>query len=109
MGAKDEGAIGAFQGLTMSLCYCDEMTLYPDSIIDMIDSRLSPSHAIGIATCNPSHPGHKIKQWIDLANNDNSLYYALHWTLEDNPYVDQAYKDRLKNSTSGLFYKRNYL
>ena len=29
LGAKDEGALGAFQGKTMSLFYGDEMTLYP--------------------------------------------------------------------------------
>lgn len=109
LGAKDEGAIGNFQGLTMSLIYCDEMTLYPDSIIDMIDSRLSLSHSMGIATCNPSHPDHKIKKWVDMASEGNKRYYALHWTLEDNPFVDQDYKQRLKESTSGLFYKRNYL
>lgn len=109
LGAKDEGAIGNFQGLTMSLVYCDEMTLYPDSIIDMIDSRLSLTHSKGIATCNPSHPEHKIKKWVDMAEEGNEDYYALHYTLDDNPYVDQAYKDRLRQSTSGLFYKRNYL
>lgn len=109
LGAKDEGAVGNFQGLTMSLVYCDEMTLYPDSIIDMIDSRLSLDHSKGIATCNPSHPEHKIKKWIDMAAEGNPQYYSLHWTLEDNPYVNQEYKNRLKESTTGLFYKRNYL
>src|SRR6185369_10260015 len=109
LGAKDEGAVGNFQGLTMSLVYCDEITLYPESIIDMIDSRLSLSHSVGIATCNPSHPGHKIKKWIDMAQEGNPRYYQLHFTLDDNPYVSQDYKDRLKQSTSGLFYKRNYL
>jgi hypothetical protein len=29
-GAKDSGAIGVFHGQTMSIAYCDEMTLYPD-------------------------------------------------------------------------------
>lgn len=109
LGAKDEGAIGNFQGLTMSLVYCDEITLYPESIIDMIDSRLSLSHSMGFATCNPSYPGHKVKKWIDKATEGNPHYYALHWTLEDNPYVDDDYKNRLKYSSSGLFYKRNYL
>lgn len=109
LGAKDEGAIGNFQGLTMSLVYCDEMTLYPDSIIDMIDSRLSLTHSMGFATCNPSYPSHKVKQWIDLGNAGNTRYYSLHWTLDDNPYVDKEYKERLSQSTSGLFYKRNYL
>jgi len=109
LGAKDEGSIGQFQGKTMSLVYCDEMTLYPESIIDMIDTRLSNHHSMGFASMNPSHPGHKIKQWINMAEDGNPNYYTLQFTLDDNPYVDEEYKQRIRNSLSGLFYKRNYL
>lgn len=109
LGAKDEGAIGQFQGKTMSLVYCDEMTLYPDSIIDMIDTRLSNPWSMGFASMNPSFPKHKCKQWIDLAKSGDTNYYELHFTLDDNPFVDDEYKNRIKNSLSGLFYKRNYL
>jgi len=109
LGAKDEGAIGAFQGKTMSLFYGDEMTLYPDSIIQMIDSRLSCPWSKGYGSMNPTHPEHTIKKWIDLGLAGNSNYYSLHFVLEDNPFVDQDYKDRLKKSSTGIFYKRNYL
>ena len=109
LGAKDEGAIGQFQGKTMSLVYCDEMTLYPESIIDMIDTRLSMPHSMGFASMNPSHPAHKIKEWIDKAEAGDPNYYSLHFTLDDNPYVDENYKQRIRESLSGLFYKRNYL
>lgn len=109
LGAKDEGAIGGFQGKTFSLVYCDEMTLYPESIIDMIDTRLSNPHSMGFASMNPSHPNHKIKKWIDKAEEGDKNYYALHFTLDDNPYVNEEYKQRIRNSLSGLFYKRNYL
>ena len=109
LGAKDEGAIGGFQGKTFSLVYCDEMTLYPESIIDMIDTRLSKSYSMGFASMNPSHPTHKVKQWIDKADNGDSNYYSLQFTLDDNPYVDDDYKQRIRDSLSGLFYKRNYL
>jgi len=109
LGAKDEGAIGQFQGKTMSLVYCDEMTLYPESIIDMIDTRLSMPHSMGYASMNPAYPTHKIKQWIDKADQGDKNYYALHFTLDDNPYVDDEYKQRIRDSTSGVFYKRNYL
>lgn len=109
LGAKDEGAIGQFQGKTFSLVYCDEMTLYPESIIDMIDTRLSNPHSMGFASMNPSHPNHKIKKWIDKAEAGDKNYYSLHFTLDDNPYVDDNYKQRIRDSLSGLFYKRNYL
>ena len=108
-GAKDSGAIGVFHGQTMSIAYCDEMTLYPDNIIDMISTRPSNPHSILIATMNPSSPTHKLKQWIDKAAAGDPNYYALKFTLEDNPFVDDDYKMRLKNSLSGVFYKRNYL
>lgn len=109
LGAKDEGAVGNFQGLTMAGCYCDEMTLYPDSIIDMIDTRLSHSFSKGFASMNPSSPQHKIKKWIDKADAGDPNYYSLHFTLDDNPFVDESYKQRIRDSLSGLFYKRNYL
>lgn len=109
LGAKDEGAIGSFQGKTFSLVYCDEITLYPESIIDMIDTRLSMPHSMGFASMNPSHPSHKVKQWIDKAERGDPNYYSLHFTLDDNPYVDDSYKQRIRDSLSGLFYKRNYL
>jgi PBSX family phage terminase large subunit len=109
LGARDEGAIGQFQGKTMSLVYCDEMTLYPESIIDMIDTRLSLPYSMGFASMNPSHPKHKLKEWIDKAAQGDPNYYALHFTLDDNPYVDEDYKNRIRNSLSGVFYKRNYL
>lgn len=109
LGAKDEGAVGNFQGDTHSLTYCDEITLYPESIIDMIDTRLSSIHSKAHATCNPSHPTHKVKGWIDKAQNGDPNYYELKFTLDDNPYVAEEYKNRIRNSLSGVFYKRNYL
>lgn len=109
LGAKDEGSIGSIQGKTFSLVYCDEMQLYPESVIDMIDTRLSNPYSMGFASMNPSHPTHKLKQWIDKAEKGDKNYYSMHFTLDDNPYLDEDYKQRIRHSLSGLFYKRNYL
>jgi PBSX family phage terminase large subunit len=109
VGAKDSGALGAIQGKTMSIVYCDEMTLYPPMIIEMLSTRISNPHSMLFATMNPSYPTHILKQWIDKAREGDPNYYELQFKLEDNPYVDQDYKDRIKNSLSGVFYKRNYL
>lgn len=109
LGAKDEGSIGAIQGKTFSLSYNDEITLFPENVIDMIDTRHSNPHSQMYCSCNPSHPNHKIKQWIDKAEAGDKNYYSLQFTLDDNPYVDEDYKQRIRDSLSGLFYKRNYL
>ena len=109
IGAKDEGSIGVIQGRTLSLEYCDEMTLYPESIDDMLDTRLRKPHSMGFAAMNPHHPNHKLKQWIDKAEAGDKNYYALHFTMEDNPFLPADYVERTRNSLSGIFYKRNYL
>lgn len=109
LGARDEGSIGAIQGKTFSAVYCDEMALYPESVIDMIDTRLSNPHSIGFASMNPSNPTHKLKQWIDKAEADPANYYQMHFSLDDNPFLQDSYKQRIKRSLSGVFYKRNYL
>lgn len=109
LGAADEGAIGNIQGKTFDLVYCDEMTLYPDTIIDMIQTRLSRDHSQLFASMNPKHPTHKIKQWIDKAEAGDKEYYSLHFAVDDNPYLSESYKKMIRESVSGLFYKRNYL
>lgn len=109
LGAKDEGAIKAIQGKSFSVAYCDEITLYPESIIDMIQTRLSNPHSKLFASCNPSYPTHKIKQWIDFSEKGDTQYYSLQFMLDHNPYLDETYKKMIRESLSSLFYKRNYL
>jgi hypothetical protein len=46
LGENDEGSIGNFQGDTYSLVYCDEITLYPQSIIEMINNLSSNSKTL---------------------------------------------------------------
>lgn len=109
LGAKDEGAIGSFYGLTMSLCYCDEITLYPVNIIDLINTRLSKSYSMMIATCNPTYPTHKVKEWADLGVSGHPDYYSLKFKIEDNIFLPESYIKNIRETTSGIFYRRNYL
>lgn len=109
IGAKDQGAIGILQGGTCDLCYCDEMTLYPDNVLQMLITRLSNPKSMLFASMNPREPSHKCHELIKLAESGDPKYYALHFTLDDNPYLTQAYKDTLKQTLSGLFYRRHYL
>lgn len=109
LGAKDERAIGPIQGKTFDLCYCDEITLYPENVIQMIDTRLSNPHSQLFASMNPVQPSHIVKKWIDAAEAGDSKFYSLHFKIDDNPFLTKAYKDRLKQTLTGLFYRRNYL
>lgn len=108
MGANDQGMLGKIAGATLSGAYVDEMTLLPQNFVDMLVSRCSPSHAKLFGTMNPDTPFHYIKNnFIDKA--DGKLVYALHFNLEDNPSLDESYKNMLKTVYSGLWYKRYVL
>jgi len=108
-GAKDEGAIRPLYGQTVSLAYCDEMTLYPYSIVDMIRTRLSNPHSQLFASMNPAQPSHILKKWIDDARSGEDPHtYDLHFKVEDNPFLPLEYIADIKRSLSGVFFKRLY-
>jgi PBSX family phage terminase large subunit len=109
VGATNAGAIGAIQGKTMSLVYCDEMTLYPPAIIEMILTRLSNPHSILFATMNPTYPSHILKTWIDKARAGDPDYYELQFYIEDNTFLGKDFIEMVKSSLSGVHYKRLYL
>ena len=109
LGAGDEGSIGAIQGKTFDLCYCNEMTLYPKNVIQMISTRLSMPHSKLFADMNPVQPDHLCKRWIDLAISGDKNYYQLHWTMDDNPYLEESFKAMQRQTLSGVFFRRNYL
>lgn len=109
-GAKDEGAARPLYGPTVSLAYCDEMALYPYSIIDLLRTRLSNPHSKLIATMNPSSPSHVLKQWIDKGRSgEDPNIYDLHFRVEDNLFLPKEYIEDLKRSLSGVFFRRWYL
>jgi PBSX family phage terminase large subunit len=109
LGAGDEGALGSIQGKTFDLCYCNEMTLYPDNVLQMISTRLSMPHSKLYADMNPVQPDHICKQWVDFSEQGDKNYYSLHWTMDDNPYLTESFKAMQRQTLSGLFYRRHYL
>jgi PBSX family phage terminase large subunit len=104
------------QGATFGAWYSDELTRHHKSFLDMALTRLSSEHSFGIATMNPDNPKHQVKtDFIDNSElyeedeNGYSLYKKVHFDLEDNPSLSDEYKETLKNSFKGVFYKRYIL
>jgi PBSX family phage terminase large subunit len=108
IGARDEGSEKYLRGLTIGVAYCDELTLIPRSSYQMIMSRMSPTGARFYATTNPDTPFHWLKtEVIDSAKlREAKEIFVEHFDLDDNPHLDQAFKDSLKRQFAGIFYKR---
>lgn len=109
LGARDERSIGSIQGKTFDLCYCNEMTLYPENVIQMISTRLSMPHSLLIADMNPVQPSHKCKEWINMAEAGDKNYYSLHFSIDHNPFLTEEFKAIQRQTLTGLFYRRYYL
>lgn len=107
VGAPDVSAVSTIQGSTLALAYVDEATNLPEPFWKMLESRLRVPGAKLLATCNPEGPAHWLKKdYIDKKELD-----LVHWnfSLEDNPILDEAYKQQLKASYTGMWYNRYIL
>lgn len=108
VGAHDEGAVRRIQGATLALAYVDEATCIPQPFWSMLLSRLSVSGAQLLATCNPEGPAHWLKKNFLDRSTDLSLA-SWNFSLDDNPSLDEAFKENLKKEYTGMWYKRYIL
>lgn len=107
VGAPDVSAVSTIQGSTLALAYVDEATNLPEPFWKMLESRLRVPGAKLLATCNPEGPAHWLKKdYIDKKALDLVCW---NFTLEDNPVLDDAYKQQLKASYTGMWYNRYIL
>ena len=105
VGANDEGAVRKIQGSTLACAYVDEATCIPQPFWRMLLSRLSVTGAQLFATCNPEGPAHWLKKdFIDRADDLDMIYW--NFGLDDNPSLDESYKESLKKEYSGMWYAR---
>jgi PBSX family phage terminase large subunit len=104
VGANDERAEQKIRGASFVGAYCDEITLYPESFWVMLLSRLRSPGARLYGTTNPDGPFH----WLKVNYLEKGLTHLKKWhfTLDDNPYLDPAYVEALKQEYTGLWFKR---
>lgn len=105
VGANNIGALTKVQGPTLLDAYCDEAATYPFEVFNMLVSRLSLPGAKLWATLNPGPPAHWMKKrFIDRAASIRARVW--NFELDDNPFLTQEYKDWLKSTYTGLWYRR---
>jgi len=104
-GGRDESSASLIQGITFAGVLMDEVALMPRSFVEQACARCSVEGSRLWFNCNPAGPGHWFYQsWILEAEKRNCL--RLHFTMEDNPSLTEAIRQRYKRLYSGVFYKR---
>lgn len=108
VGAPDVSAVTTIQGSTLATAYVDEITCIPEVFFKMLETRLSVPGARLFGTLNPEGPAHWFKkQYLDRNHIHDLVYW--NFNLDDNPILDDAYKNAIRTSFSGMFYKRYIL
>jgi len=105
VGANDERSQEKIRGITLGGAYCDEITLYPESFFRMLRTRLSMPGSKMFCTTNPDSPMHWCKvDYIDRAAEGVCKVFS--FNIEDNPSLEEDYKEQLKLEFTGLWYDR---
>lgn len=104
-GGRDEGSAALIQGMTLSGVFLDEAALMPRSFVEQALARCSVSGSKMWFNCNPDNPAHWFyTEWIKKAEEKHALY--IHFTMDDNPSLSDALKQRYRRLYSGAFYDR---
>lgn len=104
-GGRDESSASLIQGITFAGILMDEVALMPQSFVDQACARCSVDGSRLWFNCNPAGPSHWFyKSWIQEAKQRNCL--RLHFTMEDNPSLTEAIRQRYQRLYTGVFYRR---
>lgn len=117
LGADNKKHVSRIQGATFEYVYGDEVTTWSEEVFHMLKSRLRCEHSHFDGTCNPEHPKHWFKKFLD---GDADIYQQS-YHIDDgclpphivaslkNEYAGTIYYDRwirgLWVSAEGLIYK----
>lgn len=104
IGANDERAEHKIRGSSFAGAYVDEITIIPETVFEMLKSRLSIKGAKLFGTTNPDSPFH----WFykDMLCRDDIDLKMWNFLLDDNPSLDPVFVENLKKEYVGLWYQR---
>jgi len=104
-GGQDEGSAKVIQGITLAGILLDEAALMPQSFVEQACARCSVPGSKLWFNCNPEGPEHWFyRNWVLPAGEKGLL--ALHFTMNDNPGLSAAVRERYERLYQGLFYRR---
>ena len=107
-GGQDESSYMLIQGITLAGVLLDEVVLMPRSFVEQAAARCSVFGAKLWFSCNPGSKEHWFyRQWVCKAQQKRLL--RLHFTMEDNPALDEAVRSRYERLYTGVFYRRYVL
>lgn len=101
LGAEKISQVAKVQGSSIKYCYGDEIAKWNKEVFQMLKSRLDKPYSCFDGACNPEHPTHWLKEFID--NPDLDIYLQ-HYTIFDNPFLPKEFVQQLCKEYEGTIY-----
>lgn len=101
LGAEKISQLSKIQGMSIKYAYGDEIAKWNKEVFQMLKSRLDKPYSCFDGSCNPEHPTHWLKEFID--NPDLDIYLQT-YTIFDNPYLPETFVDQLCKEYAGTIY-----
>lgn len=101
LGAEKVSQVAKIQGSSIKYCYGDEIAKWNKEVFQMLKSRLDRPYSCFDGACNPEHPTHWLKEFIDNPELD---IYLQKYTIFDNPFLPEEYVKQLCKEYEGTIY-----
>lgn len=101
LGAEKISQVAKIQGTSIKYCYGDEVAKWSKEVFQMLKSRLDKPYSCFDGSCNPEHPTHWLKEFIDDPEID---IYLQEYTLFDNPFLPEEFVTQLCKEYEGTVY-----
>lgn len=101
LGAEKISQVAKIQGASIKYCYGDEIAKWNKEVFQMLKSRLDKPYSCFDGSCNPEHPTHWLKEFIDNPELD---IYLQTYAIFDNPYLPEEFVEQLCKEYAGTIY-----
>jgi PBSX family phage terminase large subunit len=100
LGAEKVSQVAKIQGASIKYAYGDEVAKWNPEVFEMLKSRLDKAYSCFDGSCNPEHPTHWLKTFLD---SDADIYQQ-HYTIFDNTYLPKEFVENLCKEYAGTIY-----
>ena len=107
LGADKVSHVDRLRGSSVKYCYGDEVATWHEDVFHMLKSRLDKPYSLFDGTCNPEHPGHWLKEFVDSAPEKGIDLFYQEYALSDNSFLPRSVAENLEKEYRGsVFYDR---
>ena len=108
LGAFRSSSADKLQGASLAYCYGDEITTWSEDVFRMIMSRLDKATSVFDGSCNPAHPSHWFKQFLDTGEAEGNVQVHT-FTIDHNTYLPEDFVETLKKEYAGTVYYDRFI